>query len=379
MKILHIIYTAGISGAEKYLKHLLPGLGSYGMECELMIVCPPAAEVTLKDFCDEFSALGVKTNMLVAKHEISFGTLKKINRFLRQNNFSVVHSHLIRTDIMMSLVKQFFYRDLFIISTKHGYREKVQKNYLPEQFKVTRDFYYWVHRYVLGKIDRNISVSGGISKLFVNLKLSKEYFPVIYHGVNVPGTGDGDLAVYKSSTPQLLIVGRLEEYKGHRYAFEAMQLILEKYPAATLVLLGDGSYKNTLIKLAVELGIAKSVLFPGFQKDPYSFISASDIIIVPSLFEPFGLVFIEAMGLKKPIAAFDVPAGNELLHGETAVLVKRADSRALAEKILFLLENPEITHRLTEKAYAEYLEKYTVAVMAKNTAGYYASLNIRQN
>ena len=376
MRILHVIYTAGVSGAEMHLKHLLPGLCAFGVECELLVLCPPQAEKVLNDFCSEVTAAGVPSVTLVTTHQFSFGTLSRINRFLRKNKFSVVHSHLIRTDLMMSLVKQFFYRSLFLISTKHGYREKVQKHYSPETFTVKRDLYYWINRYALSRIDRNISVSACISALFVNLKLSRKYFPVIYHGVNVtPPAETAYLPFNKNSSPQLIIVGRLEEYKGHRYALEALRLILPEFPGTNLLLLGEGSYKNELVALAAELNISDSIRFMGFQENPFSFISTADVVIVPSLFEPFGLVFIESMALKKPIACFDVPAGNELLNDQTAVLAPRADSGALAQKILFLLANPADRKMLAENAFAAYQEKYTTAVMAENTADFYRRIS----
>ncbi|MEJ7610961.1 MAG: glycosyltransferase family 4 protein [Ferruginibacter sp.] len=363
-----------MSGAEKHLKHLLPALKAQEVDCELLIICPPAAESILDEFCREFSAAGVKASLLIVKRQFSLGTLRKLNSFLRKNNFSTVHSHLIRTDLMLSLVKQFFYKRLSIISTKHGYREKVQKHYLPGAFTVRRDLYYWVNRYALSRISRNISVSAAISGLFKNLELTEKYFPVIYHGVDVAVPPERDYLTFdKNSTPQLLIVGRLEEYKGHRYAFEAMPLILEKFPGTELVLIGEGYYENELRALAGELKISDRVRFMGFQKDPDPFFNAADVVIVPSLFEPFGLVFIESMGLKKPIACFDVPAGNELLDDDSAVLAPRADSKALAEKILFLLENPAERKRLAERAFATYIEKHTATVMAKNTAAFYRS------
>ena len=248
--------------------------------------------------------------------------------------------------------------------------KRCRQNTNPIIFIITRDFYYYVTKYLLKKIDRNISISKCISELFVNFKLTEEYFPVIYHGLEVAPVNKAGLSSFKKASPQLVIVGRLEEYKGHRYALEAMPAILEKYPAAKLLLLGDGSYRSSLAVLVAEAGIAESVLFLGFQKDPLSFISASEIVIIPSLFEPFGLVFIEAMALRKPIAAFDVPAGNELLNTDTAALVPRKDSNALAEKILVLLDDQHLRETIAANAYAEYRERFTTEVMVRNTAGF---------
>ena len=105
---------------------------------------------------------------------------------------------------------------------------------------------------------------------------------------------------------------------------------------------------------------------------PYSYISNSDVIILPSLFEPFGLVYIEALALKIPIVAFDTPAGNEILqNNETALLVKKEDSGALAEQIIYLLRNRGERDGLAQRGYAKYQGSYTTEIMIKNTAEWY--------
>ena len=89
----------------------------------------------------------------------------------------------------------------------------------------------------------------------------------------------------------MIIAGRLEAIKGHSYLLEAMPKVLQQFPDCVLLVLGEGSLKETLIAQSKSLGIEKSVFFLGFQPDPYSYIANSDMIVLPSLFEPFGLVY----------------------------------------------------------------------------------------
>ena len=105
-------------------------------------------------------------------------------------------------------------------------------------------------------------------------------------------------------------------------------------------------------------------------------MSKSDIVIMPSLFEPFGLVFIEAMGLKKCIIAFDVPAGNEILNNQTAQLVPKQNVSVLAEKIIEILLNTELRDSIENKAHQIYLKNYTSAIMVKKTSEHYYSLKL---
>ncbi|MGB4845497.1 MAG: glycosyltransferase family 4 protein [Ferruginibacter sp.] len=376
MRILHLIYTQGISGAEKYLKHLLPGLRQYGIDCDLMVICPGNAAGKLQYYCEEMNELGVKTTLLTASRPAIVFTAKKINSYLKANNIHIVHSHLLNTDLIAAVLKMLFYPKLFLISTKHGYQEKIlQQNEPGKKFR-PNDLYYHITRFTLSKIDQNLSVSNGISELFVNLNFTKTKYPFIHHGIAIE---EFDREAMRPScrkgNPQLIIVGRIELFKGHHFLIDALPEVVKAFPATKLLVLGEGSEKNNCIEKITRLGLQEHVEFLGFQPHPYSFIAHSDVIILPSLFEPFGLVYIEAFALKTAVVAFNTAAGNEIMqNNETALLVDKGDSKALAEKIIYLLSNVEERKRITENAYAKYKSSFTTEIMIKNTANWYLSL-----
>jgi glycosyltransferase involved in cell wall biosynthesis len=376
LKILHLIYTHGISGAEKYLKHLLPGLKGYGIKCDLLVVCPKNAAATLSTYCNELNKLGVRTTLIAASRLSTISTAKKINHYLRINGIKIVHSHLLNSDIIAAVLKSLFYKDVYLISTKHGYQEKVLQQYEPGKKLKPNDLYYYITKFTLRKIDMNVAVSRGMSDLFYNIGLAKNHYPFIHHGVQVPEFNKDDYRLEcRRADPQLIIAGRIEVFKGHHFLIDAMPGILEEFPSVKLLVLGEGSEKNNCINHVHALGIAGHVEFLGYKSHPYSFISHSDIIVLPSLLEPFGLVFIEAFALKTPVVAFDTPAGNEIMeNNKTALLVKRGDSKGLAEKIIYLLHNRAKSNKIAEQAYEKYKSNFTTEVMIRNTAHWYLSL-----
>lgn len=379
MKILHIIYTNGISGAEKHLKYLLPGLVSKGIECELLILCPPFCFTLLSNFSDEMNRVGVKSTVISIRNNVSIKTLTVVKNFLINKKFSIVHSHLLRTDLIVSLIKQFYLKNLYIISTKHGYQENVLISYNPSHPKIKKDIIYYITKYTFGKINKNISISKAISELFINLKLTKHYFPVIYHGVDISIGLLENTRLNKGNSIKLLIVGRLEKYKGHIYAIKAFKIISEKYSNAKLVFLGEGSEKDALKKDAAKLGLTDKILFLGFQNNPFDYIINSNIIIIPSIFEPFGLVFIEAMALKTPIVAFDTPAGNELLvNNKTAMLSPKFDVDSLAHNIIELLEDKIKSKLISDNALISYQNNFTTEIMIKNIITFYQKIELEQ-
>jgi len=339
-----------------------------------MIICPPEKVEILTLFCETLQEQGISTFLLPAKKAVSYAVLKKINSYLLQENIKAVHSHLTRSDLLAALLKQFFNSRLYIISTRHGYQEKIMANYAPDNFKVPQNLYYYITRYFLRKIDKNISISKGLSQLFINFKLTKEFFPVIYHGVDVKFDHAAPLKNFDANSPSLVVVGRLEPYKGHRFVIDALRIALQKMPGINLYIIGEGSGRQDLEKRVTKAGVDNNVKFLGFRSNALAYINAADLIIIPSLFEPFGLVFIEGIGLGKCVVAFDVPAGNEILSRNSSILVPKGNVEELAEQIVYYLNHKE-ERQITEKnAFRLYTEKYTTQKMVADTAAFYDNL-----
>lgn len=374
MKIAHLIYTEGVSGAEKHLKHLLPGLKAHDIFCEVIIVCPSFCLNSLQKFAEELQQLKIPTYIIVANRGVALSTLKKIYKYLKEKEISVLHSHLLRSDLLATFVKIFFLKKLFIFSTKHGYKESILMDHLNGLKKIKRNLVYLITLFTLNYINQNISISKYISRFYIDLGLTKRYFPVIYHGLNMPceKNNNKNERDYTKIHPKIIIVGRLETIKGHCYALSAIKIVQNTFEDVELLMLGVGSIQQTLEAQIKKLNLEKNVSFLGFKNNPYQYISDADIIIIPSLAEPFGLVFIEAMGLKTPVVAFDVPAGNEIIeHNETGILVEKGNIEGMALGIIDLLKDNNLRQTIAQNAYKVFTKLYTKETMVANTAIFY--------
>jgi glycosyltransferase involved in cell wall biosynthesis len=374
MKILHLIYSTGIAGAEKYLVNLLPGLQQYDIDCHLICVCPKSSISVFKTYCQLLNSKGIKTTLLSGSKKNFIPIAKAIDNYLKKERITVIHSHLTNADLISVLIKIFYNKKIFVISSKHGYDERYHIKFSANEQVIDKNLYYHYMRFLLKNIDVNLATSKALADLYFNLKLTKKPFHYIYHGIHpmeMITNNEGN------SKPQLIIVGRLEKVKGHRYLLEAMKEVLQQLPTTNLLILGEGSEENNLKKQVTETGIENNITFMGFQKEPYKYISQSDIIIQPSSFESFGLVFIEAFALKVPVIAFDVPAANEIIiNNETGILTPESDSKILAQKIIFLLQNPQERKRLSNNAYLIYSKHYTAQQMIAKTAAWYKSIGL---
>jgi len=375
MRILHLIYTHGVAGAEKYLLDLLPGLKEYGINADVICICPHVYKNKVQQYCNRLTEKGIATKLITSGRLNIWGTAKKINQYCLANNIKVIHSHLFNSDMMAVAVKLFFNKKIQLLSTKHGYKETYFINNAENIGKIPYGFYYFLTKYLISKIDNNITISKAISDLYHNLKLTPEKMPYIHHGICVDKKYiKEDEISYKKFSPQLVIVGRLTTIKGHAYLFDAMPDIIKEFPGVHLLVIGEGVEEKALQQKSAKLRIENHVSFIGFQNTPYAYMEESDIIVLPSLYEPFGLVYIESFALKTPMVAFDVQACNEIIkNNETGVLVPVKDSVSLAKAIISLLKNANERSRLAENGYQEYINYYNTARMIKDTNAWYSA------
>lgn len=374
MRILHIIFSQQVAGAEKYLLDLLPGLKQHNIDCELICIIPNGDQHKFGWYCEAMNGRGIKTTIITGSKWNLLSVARKITRYAKSNRYNYIHSHLFKSDLIAVLISKLSRNKLFLISTRHGYQEKYFKKYISQPGTIWPNAYYYISKYVLLKFDQHIAVSKAISDLYYKLKLTKQPIHFIHHGIDI-NTQIELNGSYRISNPQLIVVGRIELIKGHQYLVRIMPDLVREFPDLKLLILGNGSEKENLIQLARQLNVSGNIEFMGFIKDPHCYIANSDIIVLPSSFEPFGLVYIEAFALKVPVIAFDVSACNEIIeHNITGILVPLNDCSALKEKIITLLKCPKERERIANNAYARYLNHFNTSRMVNETAQWYQSL-----
>jgi glycosyltransferase involved in cell wall biosynthesis len=153
-----------------------------------------------------------------------------------------------------------------------------------------------------------------------------------------------------SDVPVLSTISRLFPWKGQTELLRALAKVKVKHPNFKLLIVGEDevratpgarSYSADLEALAAELGLSDHVVFTGFRSDVAELLAASDIYAMPSFEEPFGVVFLEAMAMQKPVIALDNGGTVEVVeHGKSGLLSPPYDIDRLAENILALLEDP---------------------------------------
>jgi glycogen(starch) synthase len=151
------------------------------------------------------------------------------------------------------------------------------------------------------------------------------------------------------AAPRLLCLGRVVVQKGFDVALRAFAQLAGRYPQARLVVAGDGEALSALVQLAGALGIAGAVEFPGWAApgDVPALINCCTMVLMPSRYEPFGLVALQAGQMARPVVASRVDGLPEVVvDGETGLLVEPENPEALARAIVCLLEDPALAARM---------------------------------
>jgi glycosyltransferase involved in cell wall biosynthesis len=155
------------------------------------------------------------------------------------------------------------------------------------------------------------------------------------------------------SSKRILYVGEVSKYKGVQLLLLAFKEIVELFPEASLHIVGKGTYLNNLKELSRNLGISKSVNFLG-ELDQNGVVKAYDncsIFVLPSYYELFGTVLIEASIMRRPVVATStVGATSVIEHGVTGIIVNKGDAKAIADAVIRLLSDKEGAKRLSDSA-----------------------------
>ena len=192
----------------------------------------------------------------------------------------------------------------------------------------------------------------------------------------------------KDAVPIIGIVGRLREDKGQHLFLEMVSNLVRHGIKAKFIVVGEdndqkGKYKDHLKKITEKLNISKIVTFIGFRSDIPEIMSLCDLLIVPSLKEPFGRVVIEAMACETPVIASAVDGILEIFRdGEGGLFFDKGSVDNLTTKVMYFFENPNwwddqkkiarkvCKERFRQEIHTKRIERHMLEVIGKAHANF---------
>lgn len=228
----------------------------------------------------------------------------------------------------------------------------------------------------MGLADRVIAVSHAVAQSMARRGIPQKKLQVICNGtLGSPRTRP--LKEYQPlplQRPAIATVAGMYRRKGIAELIDAFAQIALDFPGAHLYLVGNGPDRAIFEVQAQSTPVSDRIHFEGFQPEPQRYLLSTDIFVLASHREPFGLVLSEAREAGCAIVASDVDGIPEALDGgQAGILVSPADSHALAETLVQLLSNPNLLHKWKDQAQNN-LEWLNVARVNEETSAVYREL-----
>ncbi|MDP6792909.1 MAG: glycosyltransferase [Anaerolineales bacterium] len=364
-RLVHIIKATGIAGAEQHLLTLLPALDRERFEIRLIVLTEPRKPVA--DFFSALRAADVLVERVIIRGDADPTLAPRLALRLRALAPVLVHTHLVHADFHGTLAARLAGVPL-VISTRHNddpYRRRWPLSSLL--------------RIINRRTDHFVAISEHVRAFTIEAEHTPEsYIDTVNYGlaagvVNRPVDVRAEFGIPVG--PLLVCVARLTAQKGHRWLLPAFRAVVDEFPQATLLLLGDGPLRRQLEQMSVQLGLRESVRFAGWRTDVSALLPGTDLFVLASEWEGFGLALLEAMAAALPIVATRVGAIPEVvLHAETGWLVAAKNATAFADKTISALRAPEQMVAFGHRGRARLDREFSVKRMVAATERLYVRM-----
>lgn len=322
MRILFLITELGGGGAEKLLNDLLFFI-KQNYTCEILIISDKDQK-----YFDSIGKNGIPITIVPKELKNPIKKIRFIKYFIANGNYSLIHVNLFPMLYYGAIIKKLYFKQIPFIYTEHNTDNR--RRHIPGLWVIEKYFIYKQYQHI-------ISISAKTQEsLLAWLKKKTEKYSVISNGVPLqdfyiakPCIRSELIETYNSGDILLCMIGSFTEQKNHIFAMEILKMLPSYFK---LILVGEGILLETIKKYAEEHKLCGRVFFLGFRNDIGSIMKSSDMVIIPSKWEGFGLIAVEAMACGIPIICSDVPGLSEVVS-DVAIKIKQGDLLHFAKSI----------------------------------------------
>ncbi|MEM4330526.1 MAG: glycosyltransferase family 4 protein [Candidatus Pacearchaeota archaeon] len=301
--------------------------------------------ITSREYSEKIKKENLKNNYSSNLFEEVKKYAKKAEIIAKEENFDVIHAHDWLTYEAGIIAKEKTNKPLvvhvhateFDRSGGNGINQDVYE--IEKRGMEYADVVIVVSNFTKEKV---IKYYGIDSKKIVVIHNAVEFCPEIHY--NFP---------LKKQKKIVLFLGRITLQKGPEYFVYMSKVVSDFYKDVLFLVVGDGDMKNYMIEKASELGVLDKFLFAGFLRgeDLIKAYKLSDVYVMPSVSEPFGITPLEAIVNKTPVVISKQSGVSEILRN--VMKVDFWDIEEMANKIIAILKYPELSQCLSEYAYKE--------------------------
>jgi len=336
MRVVFFLWDFGQAGAETVVLHLSNYLSDKGHEVRILTI-------NSKDQLSQRLNTEVRFTTFNKKRIIS--SLIPLIRFMRTENIDCFVANMWPLTVVSVIANFFcsgFRQKLFLI--EHGDLGEEHKN----RSKLFKFFQRLSISILYNKAYKVIAVSNGVGEDLISKGLRREKTQVIYnpaypnlaeHKLN---DEEGKKKWFKEDCLKLSCVGHIGKIKNYPNLISAIDILKNKNKInCQVIIAGEGPERNTIEALIHQKKLTNEITFLGYISNPLSLIEESDLLVLSSNSEGFGLVIVEALSLGKTVVSTDCPSGPAEIIGdnEFGYLCRVDNPSDLAEKIEYAKEN----------------------------------------
>jgi glycosyltransferase involved in cell wall biosynthesis len=358
MRVLHIIDSGGMYGAEVMLLNLVREQCSLGIKPVIASIgSKGCAEKAIEN---EAYRQNIDVHIFRMLPGPNFIGAKQILKYAHENDFDLLHSHGYKGNILFGFIPKKI-RRLPIVTTVHGWT-------CTSKFSKLR-IYEWLDAISLRYMDAVVLVNKGMLKHQNIEKQNSSNVYVINNGIALKEKNNLPCDTYPWCTGtgvKIISVGRLSPEKGFANLLEAMSIVVQQGLDVRLTLLGEGGLRDKLERQIVRLELEDRVVMPGFIENASQFFSCFDLLVMPSLTEGLPITLLEAMRAKLPIVASSVGGIPDVLEdGVGGILVQPENVKELAAAITKLVSSSSLCKQLATNSYFVFKQNYSASQMAQ--------------
>jgi glycosyltransferase involved in cell wall biosynthesis len=375
-----------VGGLGKHVADLAPALAEQGLEVH--VVTPGLrGGAAVEQLCEGATVYRVPVDEIADTHPSIIALSQASNRHLEHKGyqlaaelggFDIIHGHDWLVAYASVALKYALKRPLIV--TVHSMERGRMQGTLSNEQSIAINGTEWWLTYESWRVVTVSSYMAQQVHRFFSVPFDK--LDIVYNGVQLPQThsmSDEQRAAFRARFAQpdqriVYYVGRLVHEKGVQVLIQAAPQIVQQMPNVKFVIAGTGVYLDELRQLARDYNVSDQVVFTGFIADDVrdKLYQVADVAVFPSLYEPFGIVALEAMAYGCPVVASETGGLAEFVRPhQTGILTHTGDPASLAWGILHSLMRPDWTAGRAQNALAMVKHEFTWQRIAAQTAATY--------
>ncbi|WP_236909126.1 glycosyltransferase family 4 protein [Clostridium sp. Cult3] len=359
MKVLHLISGGDTGGAKTHIISLVKELNKL---IDAKVIC------FIRDtfYYDALEA-GINIEVFEQKKRSDMSVIGRLEDEINREGYDIIHCHGARANFIAMFLKNKVKKPM--LTTIHSdYKLDFKDNFYK------RIVYTAINSIALKSFDYYIAISNTFKEMMESRGFKGDKIFTVYNGIDLESHMDyvpkeEFLERYDIPGRGKLIVGiiaRLDAVKDHETFIKAANKVIQKRKDVIFLIAGTGNDERRLKLLVEEMGIGDYIYFLGYVEDQYSFFNTIDVNVLTSISESFPYVILEGARLKKTVISTNVGGINQLIkNGYNGWLIDVGDSNALAEKIIFLMENQEDIKTMGENLYESVRQNFSSKNMAE--------------